>query len=127
MERVVLGYDGSPAAESALDWVTERVSRRPARVQIVTASSPLRSEREDARRLLEAVERRLRARVPGLPVETIRAEGPAAGALGEVVAEGDLLVVGVDRDHPLRAALRGWIPQRVSASASSPVCIVPAG
>lgn len=27
MEKVVVGYDGSPAAESALDWVTDRALR----------------------------------------------------------------------------------------------------
>lgn len=34
MEKITVGYDGNPAADSALRWVAQRTTSRPARVTI---------------------------------------------------------------------------------------------
>ncbi|WP_194408835.1 universal stress protein [Microbacterium cremeum] len=127
MEKVVVGYDGSPAAESALDWVTDRALRAAMRVEVMLVANTFLSDQADADHRLEQAKARLTTRVPGLPVETTRVDGVMPGSLVQVAAGADLLVVGVDRGHPVRAALHGWLPQRVSAEAATPTCVVPRG
>lgn len=127
MERLVLGYDGSPAAESALDWVSDRAAQRSVLVEVVSVPGALHADSDRADRLLDKAEHRLRMRIPGLPIETSRLDGPTAHTLASAAEGNDLLVIGVAADHPYRSAARGWIPQRVSSSSSSPVCLVPAG
>ena len=39
MERIVLGYEGSPAAESALDWITDRLVRRSGLVDVIVIAN----------------------------------------------------------------------------------------
>ena len=40
MERIVLGYDGSPAAISALNWTAARSTRGMTKVDVVLVASP---------------------------------------------------------------------------------------
>lgn len=125
MEKIVAGFDGSPAAESALDWITDRALREDLRVEVVLVANMLLPDDADADVTLERAETRLTSRIPGIPVETVRVDGLMPGALVQVAQGADLLVVGVDRGHPVRAALHGWLPQRVSAESTAPTCIVP--
>lgn len=127
MERIVVGYDGSPAAESALDWITDRAVHASVRVEVVLVANMFLSDQADADDLLEQAETLLTTRVPGMPVETARVDGVMPGTLVRLAEGADLLVVGVDRGHPVRAALHGWLPQRVSAEFAAPTCVVPRG
>lgn len=127
MERIVLGYDGSPAAASALDWITDRALRAAVRVEVVLVANMFLSDQADADDLLEQAETLLTTRVPGMPVETARVDGVMPGTLVRLAEGADLLVVGVDLGHPVRAALHGWLPQRVSAKFAAPTCVVPRG
>lgn len=127
MERIVLGYDGSPAAESALDWITDRVARRTGLVEVIVIANMFLSSEADTDELRDRAEQRLRMRVPALPVETTAIDGLMPGALVHAARDADLLVVGVDRGHPVKAAWHGWMPQRVSSSAATPTCVVPRG
>ncbi|GAA2071976.1 universal stress protein [Microbacterium hatanonis] len=127
MEDIVLGVDGTPASASATHWVAERCAREPSRVRVVNVVSNLTADRHASLELLENVERVLRDRVPGQAVELHRADGAVSRALARVSSGADLLVIGVDPDHPLRAAIGGWIPVRITAHATVPVCVIPAG
>lgn len=127
MERLVLGYDGSAAAESALDWVSDRAAQRAVLIEIVSVGNLFHTDASHVDRLLAHAEQRLRTRIPGQPVETSRFHGSAARTLTASAEDADLLVIGVDTAHPLRSAAHGWIPQRVGAVSVTPVCIVPAG
>lgn len=127
MEKIVVGYDGSPAAESALDWVADRAAHEDLRIELVLVANMFLSDEVDADETLRRAETRLTGQVPGVPVETVRVDGLMPGTLVEVAEGADLLVVGVDRGHPVRAALHGWLPQRVSAESSAPTCVVPRG
>lgn len=128
MDHIVLAYDGSPAAESALDWVADRAIRRDSRIDVVLVANslvPAGGGGSDA--LLARGEERLRSRVPGTVVDGVVLDGGVSRRLSQAAEHADLLVLGVDRDHPVRAALRGWTPQRLTTSARVPTCVVPTG
>lgn len=127
MENIVVGVDGSAAARSALAWVADRCAAHEAEVEVVHVVPDARVRREHTTAVLADAERILRSAVPEQNVRVQRAEGGVARTLGELSAGTDLLVIGVDPDHPLRAALGGWLPLRVIARSVPPVCIVPVG
>jgi len=127
MERIVVGVDESSAAQAALDWVAARCRARSAEVQVVHVAGRFARDDEKAVRLLDEARTRLCERVPDLPVDTRLATGATAQALTEAADEADLLVIGIDPDRPLAAALGGWLPLRVAARSTVPVCVVPAG
>ncbi|MGC0368587.1 universal stress protein [Microbacterium sp. SLBN-111] len=124
MERIVIGVDGSAASRSALAWVAERCGRHPAEVDVIHVSRHPGSGADDP---LVVAEQILGDATPGQVVRVHRVDGPVAQTLGEKSADADLLVIGVDPAHPVRAALGGWLPVRVIGRTHAPLCIVPAG
>lgn len=127
MTRIVLGYDKTPAAQSALEWVAVRAPRDGARVELVTVTAMLTSDRARAESALESAERALRDMSPGTSVESRRIDGTMPSALLEDAAHADLLVVGVRGGGAWRAALGGGNPTRLTARAHGPVVLVPEG
>lgn len=127
MERIVLGYDGSPASGSALSWVARRVAAETARVGVVNVVARLASDRESALAQLAEAETYLREHAPGVAVELHRLEGSAAESLTDFADDADLLVVGINPGHPIRAAVAGALPLKLSTKAHVPVTMVPAG
>jgi nucleotide-binding universal stress UspA family protein len=138
--RIVVGVDGSAAAEAALRWAADEAPRRAARLEAVIAWRPtaaiappaghpsastrtLQERREDAEEILEAA---LRAIEP-LPVEIERRvmRGTPHRVLLDVARDADLLVIG---GHSRR--LSGKLPwstgQHVVHEAKCPVVVVPA-
>ncbi len=126
MERIVLGYDGTPASVSALQWVAARAARRVAGVDVVTVLPRFSRDREPALARLGDAEAYLRAHAPGVGVELHRLEGGVTSALTGF-AEADLLVVGVNTGHPLRAVAEGALPWRLLALSRAPMVAVPPG
>lgn len=127
MENIVVGVDGSAAARSALAWVADRCAAHEAEIDVVHVVPDARVRGGHTPEILTDAERILRSAIPRQNVHVQRAEGGVARTLGELSAGTDLLVIGVDPDHPLRAALGGWLPLRVIARSVPPVCIVPVG
>ena len=127
MERVVLGYDGSPAAVAALAWTAKRCERTTARVDVITVASSFAPARAEGIEQLADAEAYLRDRVPGLTVELHRLEGSMPDRLGDFARGVDLIVIGITVGHPVRAALSGWMPLRLASESKAPVCLVPAG
>ncbi|MEV4689085.1 universal stress protein [Microbacterium sp. LWH3-1.2] len=127
MERIVLGYDGSPASVSALAWVAARAGREVAKVGLVNVVSRFAQDRASALDQLAEAETFLRDRVPGVGVELHRLEGGVPDSLTEFADDTDLLVVGINPGHPIRAAMAGAMPLRISTHARVPVVMVPAG
>ncbi|TDN91611.1 universal stress protein [Microbacterium sp. BK668] len=127
MERLVLGYDGSPPAVSALAWTAARCARLSAKVDVVNVVTPLSDDRAEGLQLLADAETFLRDRIPGLQVELHRLEGPMPDTLGDFSQGADLVVVGINAGRPIRAALAGWMPLRLAVDSSAPVCLVPPG
>jgi nucleotide-binding universal stress UspA family protein len=127
MERIALGFDGSPASVAALDWTAARAARMPSRVDIVLVESRLAKDHEISTALLGDAESVLRDRVPSLDVTTHRVEGAVPDSLAEAAMDADLVVVGINPGHPIRAAAMGWAPLRLSTRASAPVYLIPLG
>lgn len=127
MERIVLGYDGTSASVAALEWVAQRAARERAVVGVVNVVSKLEKERTATLDRLADAEALLRERVPGVGVELHRLEGGAVDALSDFADEADLLVVGINPGHPIRAAVAGAMPLRLSRLARVPVAMIPAG
>lgn len=127
MERIVLGYDGSPAAVSALNWTAARSARGMTKVDVVLVASPSTKDRTPGVERLAEAEAALRERIPGLEVELHRLDGEVTASLAEAAQGADLVVIGIHTGHPIRAAANGWTPLRLSLRVQTPVCIVPAG
>ncbi|WP_243074938.1 universal stress protein [Microbacterium sp. SS28] len=127
MERIVLGYDGSPAAVAALKWTADRRSRSRAKVDVVNVISPMTRNRSLGIEQLADAEAYLRERAPGMPVELHRLEGAMPDTLGDFAHGVDLIVVGIDPAHLMRAAFPGLVPLELAMESSVPVCLVPAG
>lgn len=125
MERIVLGYDGSAASASALSWVADRAAREVAKVGVVNVVSQFVSDRRAALDQLSEAEAFLRERAPGVGVELHRLEGAVTDVLTGFATEADLLVMGINPGHPIRAAMAGAMPLRVSAHSHVPVVMVP--
>ncbi|WP_194395953.1 universal stress protein [Microbacterium atlanticum] len=126
MERIVLGYDGSPASVSALSWVAARAGREVASVGLVNVVGRSAKDRASALDQLAHAEEFLRERAPGVGVELHRLEGGTPESLADFAADTDLLVIGINPGHPIRAAMAGAMPLRLSTTARVPVVMVPA-
>ena len=127
MERIVLGYDGSPAAVSALSWTAARAARGVAKVDVVLVVSPLMRDRAPGLERLSDAETFLLDRLPGLEVELHRLEGSVTESISQAATDADLVVIGINSGHPIRAAAAGWTPLRLSTRSTTPVYMIPAG
>jgi hypothetical protein len=126
-DRVVAGWDGSSAADSALDWSLER----PGVAELVVLRV-LDSRREgrhaSSADVLASVDRVVaegRAGHPGLRITSAVAEGRPDQILAGWATRGSLLVLGVP-DGPHEAAGKG-LATRVALTAEGPVALVPEG
>jgi len=142
VRTVVVGTDGSEAAESAVRWATEEAKARDARLVVVHAwtvpplaynvtSLMAMPDPHLYRRTAEGVvERTLdRIDVEALPhgVDTVVAPGLAADVIVEAGADADLIVVGSRGRGPLGQLLLGSVSQAVLRTAAVPVVVIPAG
>jgi nucleotide-binding universal stress UspA family protein len=134
-DRVVVGVDGSPASERALQWAGDEADRHHVGLLVVhgwlypylpvdTTSSQARDlTNVDAACLLdravESATEQFAAEVTGQLVES----GPAT-ALLETVCDGDLLVVGSSGRGALAAGIFGSTVNAVLDRSSVPVVVV---
>jgi nucleotide-binding universal stress UspA family protein len=128
MAHIVLGYDGSPAAEAALAWVADRAARGRISVELVTVTNLLASNYSRTESTLEQGSRKLRdAAGGGIPIETYWVDGAMPDSLIEEARSADMLVLGITQTRPVRTALHGWVPVRAAARATIPTVLVPEG
>ncbi len=134
-DRVVVGVDGSVAADLAVEWAADEADRH--RVELVLvhgwaypyslASSDSTRAREitqvDADTTLVRAVNAARERC-GSTVTGVLVEGTAVSALLDTVRDGDLLVVGSRGRGPLRARLFGSTVNSVLESCAVPVVVV---
>src|SRR3954465_12190940 len=136
---IVVGTDGSPTAEMAVQRAAVLAKLTGARVELVSGyreDNPLamgagmypgnltEESRKAADGCLESTAMQLRA--DGLEVETHCVGGDAANALIDVAetTEADLIVVGSKGMHGGRRLMLGNVPNKVSHHASCSVMIV---
>jgi nucleotide-binding universal stress UspA family protein len=116
--RVVIGYDGSPAADAAVDFGLGYARRHGLTARIVAVLA----ENEDDDHDLTAA---LRAHEDARSVELIEVTGHPAELLLEWSADAHMLVVGSRGRGGFAGLLLGSVSQTVLAQASCPVAVIP--
>lgn len=140
---IVVGIDGSPAADHALSWARAYAARTHATVRAVMTwevpvymlstvplgpmTSPVEVVKDAARDTLDAVV--ARAAVGPGRITTVLRHGPPVSTLLAEVAEhdADLVVVGTRGLGPVRRVLLGSVSARVARDATCPAAVVPLG
>lgn len=132
VERVVVGYDGSPSAQRALAVAIDEAGRRSVPLTLVTAVSgdlvPVQARpRLDApvREAVQAALDRALSRLGQDRVTSTVAAGGAAEVLLRATRPGDVLVLGCRSHDPLVRAVLGSTSNHVTAHAAVPVTVVP--
>ncbi|WP_439680263.1 universal stress protein [Embleya sp. MST-111070] len=128
---VLVGHDGSAAAEHALHWAARDAAARRVPLYIVTAvpvgglGHQHRAEvRERAHALIDTAAARIRADIPAPAVETSVREGDSAESLLAASARCDTIVVGSRGHGGFTGLLLGSVSLRVCAHSSCPVVVV---
>ncbi|MFI6588002.1 universal stress protein [Embleya sp. NPDC050493] len=128
---VLIGHDGSPAADRALDWAAQDAVARRVPLYVVTAvpvgglGHRHRVElRERAHALVDAACARVRARFAKADVEGSVREGDAAESLLEASGRADTMVIGSRGHGGFAGLLLGSVSLRVCAHSSCPVVVV---
>ncbi|GAA1734042.1 universal stress protein [Isoptericola hypogeus] len=138
---VVVGYDASEPARGALVWAAREARMRGTTLRVVyvrdahdldVAARPHGTdlgERGDAGAwpVVEEAAALARDVAPGLDAEAFVEYAPPAAALVGVSTDARALVLGATRHGGLYEAMRGTVVLQVTAHASCPVVVVPAG
>jgi nucleotide-binding universal stress UspA family protein len=138
MSTIVVGIDGSPGGQDALDFALQEARLRGAEVRVVAAwdvpgavyagsyglgdpelSGRLeQAARDDLERALERVD------AEGVEIRTVIREGNPARVLVEEAGDADLLVVGSRGLGGFRSLLLGSVSQQCAHHAPCPLVIV---
>jgi nucleotide-binding universal stress UspA family protein len=147
---IVVGVDGSPGGQRALDWAVREAANRGGTVQAVTAwrwdgiesgpggaTNPA-DERARAVALLDSEIRGLATRHPSAPPAAPPAAPPVAPPVASEVVEGrpaevltaaaqqaDLLVLGSHGHSRLRHTVLGSVSEECVRMATCPVVVIP--
>jgi nucleotide-binding universal stress UspA family protein len=132
---IVVGVDGSPTSDLALDWALDDATRRGLDVHLVhayvrdypatTTVGP--DERDDAsvaESIMSSGLRRCGARAPGVQVTGAVHAGSAAHHLIDASSVADSVVVGTEGRRGLARLLLGSVAGQVAAHAHCPVVVV---
>ncbi|MBB3158323.1 nucleotide-binding universal stress UspA family protein [Microbacterium proteolyticum] len=127
MERIVLAYDASAAAESARQWVEWRTDGNDAVVDILLVNNPLWADKTQAQSHLRDARDRLRRNNPRSIVHAIERDGRKVPNLVRGAREADLVVMGVTRPGSDARSSNARLPLRVGNELTCPTCLVPEG
>jgi nucleotide-binding universal stress UspA family protein len=131
--KIVVGYDGSEAAERALERATTLGGEDSRVVVVAAAESHARtgitegshldpSEIERRRRDLHDAQAYLLKR--GIEAETIEAQGDPGDVIVEAAKDADLAIVGSRGLNPLQRLLMGSVSSKVVHRAECDVLVV---
>jgi nucleotide-binding universal stress UspA family protein len=135
-QPIVVGIDGSPASEAALDWAMDEAISDDRPLHLVSAYSfsmadtapiaaPLWEDLErGARRIVDDAAARVGAKAPMAAVTTSVSRATASDALLKAAANAALVVVGSRGHRPLRDALLGSTARQVAMHAPCPTVLV---
>lgn len=120
--RVVIGYDGSPASEAAVDFGLAYAERRGIDVRVASVQSPdADRHRLTHHDLAAAVQRR----DGGAVAELVHVTGHPAEQLIQWSADARLVVIGSRGRGGFTALLLGSISQAILQHADCPVAVIP--
>ena len=133
---IVVGYDGSPASETAAHWAATEAGLRHAKVRLIHVltipvsgqlglSMHTESLRLAAERLLDQTCAQIRADHPGLEIEVVLEFGGVAPALLQEATEALLMVVGSRGLGEFRDLAAGSVSAHVATQAPCPVVVIP--
>lgn len=136
---IVVGVDGSPSAEQALEWAIDQavLEHRPltlahgiAQAQSAWMTTPgfdrgivLSAMHEDALAILSDARARVTDRAPGLEVHELLRLGDARQTLLDLSEDAAMIVLGSRGRGPVRTLLLGSVSVGVSRHASCPVVV----
>jgi nucleotide-binding universal stress UspA family protein len=134
--QILVGFDGSPASESALTWAVARATTRGVRrivlVGVVDDDSGAMGQdyadlaAEQAARLLSRTADRVSEKHPSLLVDTRLARGSVAVGLAGAGSDEDLVVVGSDKTGYARGRVYGSRSLQLAAVAGGTIAVIPA-
>jgi nucleotide-binding universal stress UspA family protein len=139
---VGVAWDGSPAADDALELATGLAERAHATLHILRASDPadsmvgaLGSEPVLLEQAVDAARQRIERELHEVKAiasrrvacETALSGGPAAGALVAASRDLDLLVTGARRHGALNRLLLGSVSSGLAHQGTCPVLVIPLG
>jgi nucleotide-binding universal stress UspA family protein len=124
MRRIVVGFDGSPAAVAAVAWAAREARLRGAELVAWTVL-----DRPESRHASDSVAAKTRPRsieesAVDYPVTVGHGYGDAAAELVAACADADLLVVGSRGRGPLEGLLLGSVSHACLAHAPCPVVVL---
>jgi nucleotide-binding universal stress UspA family protein len=135
--RIVVGVDGSPDGDRALQWAVGEAGRRGGTVQAVIAwtwdaidgavvvkTHPSEERTAAERKLAHAVAQASTAH-PGVTVASEIVEGRPAEVLVDAATDADLLVVGSHGHGRLHHAVVGSVAEECIRAAVCPVVVIP--
>lgn len=128
--RVLVGIDGSPGGDAALDWAAAEASRTGALLEIHTAYGTggflvtPKHVQSSMRGILEEAMRRAGKVAPGLDTVGVFHEGSPANALVEASEGAELLVVGSRGLGGFAGLMLGSVGLQCAVHARCPVVIV---
>lgn len=123
-ERIVVGVDDD-ASDRAVDWVAMRRVVPGSHIEVVTVTNGWGGDVAALDRRLHRAAERLTGAHPRVEVTTATLFGAPDRVLVETAAKADLLVIGSRRQHRVRTALDGWMPERVPTLSTVPTVVVP--
>ncbi len=130
IHRVVVGIDGSPASERALDWAATEASRTGAILEghASYGAGYIYISSEEVQMALQRIVDQAGAHVadvaPGVTFKGVTHEGPAAKDLIEASEGADLLVVGSRGLGGFSGLLLGSVSQQCALHSHCPIVIV---
>ncbi|MGW5237831.1 universal stress protein [Monashia sp. NPDC004114] len=138
---IVVGFDGSPGAECAVDWAAQEADRRGVALRVVTArvyvdlpfagagvlAVPPRDPSASASGVVAEGRRRAEKVLEDARVATVTIWGQPAGALVDESREASLVVVGHPERGKAREYITGSVAFAVAAHSKCDVAVVPPG
>jgi nucleotide-binding universal stress UspA family protein len=132
MERIIVGFDGSPAAAQALTWAVDEAHRHRAKLTAWTFAGgrrpipvpPAADEPAGASAALRAVQSAAERLLGDAPGEHRIGAGDPAAELVRASADADLLVVGSRGASPVAGLLLGSISRACLHAAHCSVVVV---
>ncbi|GGU50474.1 universal stress protein [Lentzea flava] len=135
---VVVGVDGSAAAQEALRWAVEDARRRGSRVDAISAWHPdygivigpvpaeigMRISPEAMRSAQQSVLDRAVEGLEGVEIRRVLVEGDPRTILTDASKDAELLVVGSRGHGPLAEAILGSVSSYCVHHASCPVVVI---
>jgi nucleotide-binding universal stress UspA family protein len=133
---VVVGIDGSAAADRAVEWAVDEADRRGARLRVVHAWEPVYDEMTTGTAVLRdlaevdagcTLDRAVEHAVArgGCAVEPVLVKDLPWHALTDLSHDADLLVIGSRGRSEVRSLLFGSVAHAVTQTATCPVVVIP--